>query len=144
VLVARRGREPGLTLSRDGQQQELRSWGLQVLDEMEGICELLDQGEPQRPYSAALATQRSKLRDVAATPSARLLAELATQGESFFQMALRMSRTHKAYFMELHPPNPAQLEQFTAAAGQSLEAQRSLEAASEAPFAEYVTRYLSD
>jgi glutamate--cysteine ligase len=144
VLVARRGREPGLALSRDGRPHELSSWGLQVLEEMEGICELLDEGDPQRPYTAALATQRNKLHDVAATPSARLLAELTTQGESFFQMALRMSRTHKAYFTELHPPNGARLEEFGAAAGESLVAQAQLESQSQSPFGEYVAAYLAD
>lgn len=144
VLVARTGREPGLTLARDGRRLDLRAWGLQVLDEMEGLCELLDAGDAQRPYAAALATQRGKFDDVSATPSARLLAELAAQGESFFEMALRMSRTHKAYFTELYPPNSARLEQFRAAASESLAAQASLEARPQEPFGEFVARYLAD
>ena len=49
----------------------------EILDAMQGTCELLDYGDPKRPYSAALAAQARKLDDAAATPSARLLKELA-------------------------------------------------------------------
>ncbi len=144
VLVARRGREPGLTLAYEGRHLELRAWAAQMLDEMEGLCELLDSGDPQRPHAAALATQQLKVRDVEATPSARLLTELSTQKESFFDMALRMSGAHKSYFTELHPPNAVRLEEFQAAAEESLRAQARLEAQPQGDFASYVQAYLAD
>src|SRR5688572_16391544 len=89
VIVARRGREPGLTLKRDGRAVSMRSWAETLLDEMQGICELLDAGDTQRPYAAALAMQAAKIRDATLTPSARLLAELEQTGECFFDLALR-------------------------------------------------------
>ena len=54
LLVARRGREPGLMLERDGRDVSLRSWVAELFDSMQGICELLDSVHPQRPYLAAL------------------------------------------------------------------------------------------
>ena len=105
ALVAHRGREPGLALNRNGKPVELRTWALELIDSMRGVCELLDQGDAQRPYTAALELQESKINDPALTPSARSLKELQETGESFAQLALRMSGVHKAYFLDLYPPN---------------------------------------
>jgi glutamate--cysteine ligase len=143
LTVARRGREPALELWREGHTQPMREWARELLDSMTGICDLLDQGDPGRPYSQALATQSAKIEDVALTPSARLLAEL-TAGESFFDLALRMSATHKAYFLDLYPPNEERLREFAAEAAESLAAQQAIEAADRGTFEEYLDRYFAD
>src|SRR6185436_12157856 len=87
VTVARRGREPGLTLWRDNREVSMRDWARELLDSMTGLCEMLDAGDPLRPYTTALGVQAAKLEDVALTPSARLLNELTSTGESFFGQA---------------------------------------------------------
>jgi glutamate--cysteine ligase len=143
LTVARRGREPGLSLWRDGRNAPLREWARELLDSMSGICEVLDRGDPGRPYSQALATQTAKIEDVALTPSARLMAEL-TAGESFFDLALRMSVTHKAYFLDLYPPNEERLREFSQEARESLAAQKTIEAADSGTFEEYLARYFAD
>jgi glutamate--cysteine ligase len=142
VTVARRGREPGLDLRRDGRDVALRDWALALLDEMQGVCELLDNGDPVRPYAAALAEQADKVRDPRRTPSARVLEELHANGECFFDLALRMSAGHRAYFLELYPPNEQRLAEFRAEAEASLQAQARIEASDSAPFEEYVRQYL--
>lgn len=144
VTVARRGREPGLQLRFDGREVEMRTWAAEILDAMQGTAELLDHGDPKKPYSAALAVQSQKLREVEATPSARLLKEMRDTGESFFDIALRMSNTYKSYFTELHPLNEARTAEFAAEAETSLEAQARLEAAKQEPFADYLAKYLAD
>jgi glutamate--cysteine ligase len=148
VTVARRGREPGLELTRDGRPVPMRDWAREILDSMQGICELLDQGDPQAPASAALAVQAAKLDDVTLTPSARLLTELKTSGESFFALALRTSAEHKNYFLELYPPNGQRLAEFAAEAAESLDAQAAQERADAAPgarsFEEYLQQYFAD
>jgi len=121
----------------------MRDWARELLDAMAGICEVLDHGEADRPYSQALATQTAKIEDVALTPSARLLAEL-TAGESFFDLALRMSATHKAYFLDLYPPNEERLREFSLEAHESLAAQKAIEAADKGTFEEYLARYFAD
>ena len=93
ALVAHRGREPGLQLNRNGRPVELRAWALELIDSMRGICELLDEGDAQRPYTAALELQEAKIDDPALTPSARTSRGVATTGESFAQLALRMSQS---------------------------------------------------
>jgi glutamate--cysteine ligase len=144
VTVARRGREPGLELIRDGRRISMRDWALEILDSMQGICELLDQGDPQRPHATALAVQTAKLDDAALTPSARLITELKTSGESFFDLALRISAEHKNYFLELYPPNERRLAEFAAEAADSLEAQAAIERSDRVSFDDYLQQYLAD
>lgn len=143
VTVARRGREPGLMLERDGRSFPMLDWAREILDQMQGLCELLDEGDPGKPYSAALATQVAKLDDVALTPSARLIRELRDTGESFFDLALRMSAAHKTYFLDLYAPNEARLKEFAAEAAQSLEDAAAVERASSGSFEAYLASYLA-
>jgi glutamate--cysteine ligase len=143
VTVARRGREPGLLLVRDGRNVPMREWARELVDSMTGICEVLDHGDPLRPYTNALAVQAAKLEDVARTPSARLLNELTSTGESFFEQALRMSTFHKEYFLDLYAPNQDRLEEFAAEAGESLERQKRLETGRQEPFDSYLARYFA-
>jgi glutamate--cysteine ligase len=141
VVVARRGREPGLTLVRDGRAVPMLHWACEILDSMQGLAEIFDRGESTAPYSAALAVQQGKLADVARTPSARMLAELQGTGESFFDLALRMSRLHKEYFLALHPPNEARLTEFAVEAAESVVAQQRIEAADSLPLDAYLAQY---
>jgi glutamate--cysteine ligase len=141
LRVARRGREPGLTLKRDGRDVPMHTWGRELLDSMQGICEMLDHGDATRPYAAALRVQADKLDDVARTPSARMLAELRSTGEPFFDLALRMSGLHKAYFLDLYPPNDARLAEFAAEAEESVAKQRAIEAADRLSFEAYLDTY---
>jgi glutamate--cysteine ligase len=144
VTVARRGREPGLTLKRDGRDVSMRTWARELLDSMQGIAEILDAGDAARPYSAALAAQAAKIDDVARTPSARMLKELEITGESFFDLALRMSRLHKEYFLALYAPNVGRQAEFRAAADESLGAQAAIEARdakSGKSFEQYLAEY---
>jgi len=142
--VARRGREPGLTLNREGRRFPMKDWARELLDAMQGTAELLDHGEPARPYAAALEQQRAKLDDVERTPSARLLTEMRQTGETFFELAQRMSKLHKDYFLGLYPPNERRLAEFAAAAQESHEAQARIEATDKMDFDTYLANYLAD
>ena len=71
-------------LQHDGRAHSMLDWGREILDQMQGICELLDADDPKKPYTSSLAVQRAKFDDVALTPSARLIKELRDTGESFF------------------------------------------------------------
>ena len=144
LTVARRGREPGLLLDREGRDVPMLGWARELLDSMQGLCEMLDQGENQRPYVSALEQQRAKIEDVERTPSARLLAEMRQTGESFWSLAGRMSRLHKDYFLGLYPPNERRLAEFAAAAAESHEAQRRIELSDKVDFDTYLAEYLRD
>jgi glutamate--cysteine ligase len=144
LKVARHGREPGLTLNREGRSFPMKDWARELLDSMQGLSEMLDHGEAARPYTAALEQQRAKLDDVERTPSARLLNEMRQSGETFLELALRMSKVHKDYFLGLYPPNERQLAEFAAAADESHAMQERIEATDKTDFDTYLAEYLAD
>jgi len=141
--VAREGRKPGLRLRQEGREVSLADWALEILDSMRGVCELLDAGDPQRPYATALEEQEAKVRHVELTPAARTLEEMRANEESFFSFALRMSKLHKSYFLELFSPNESRQEDFAAEAAESLQAQARLEAGDKLSFDEYLAKYFA-
>jgi glutamate--cysteine ligase len=143
LKVARRGREPGLNLERDGRQLPLSSWAHEILDSMAGICELLDHGDPARPYASALRAQHEKLADVDRTPSARLLRELTTSGEDFYSLARRMSGLHKEYILSLPLPNEGRLTEFESEARESIAKQAGIESAQSGTFEDYLAAWFA-
>ncbi len=143
VLVASRGREPGLGLWTERGSLALADWAGEILDQMQGLCELLDAGDDARPYTTALAMQRAKLADAALLPSVRLLAELEREQVSFFDLALAMSRLHRDYFRDLVPPDEGRLAALRTEADDSLEEQHRVEAADRLPFVDFVAHYFA-
>jgi glutamate--cysteine ligase len=141
--VAAAGRRPDLMLVISGTEKSLVEWGRELGRQLVPICRLLDRDDPARSYSAALELQLEKIEDPALTPSARILAEMQLEGESFFHFARRMSRQHREYFAALPPMTPARLAELEAEALRSLEAQQALEAAQAERFEEYLARYFA-
>src|SRR6478735_7289594 len=133
----------GVNQTREGRQLPLAIWAAEILDSMTGICELLDHGDSAKPYTAALRAQQEKLLDVARTPSARLLHELHSSGESFFAMALRMSRLHRDYFGSLADPPAGRMAAFEGEARESIAAQAAIESADSGSFEQYLERYFA-
>lgn len=140
AATAHRGRDPALHLRRNGKAIPLRQWAREICDAMEGFCELLDQGEQDRPYTKALATQREIVNDPDRTPSAIMLAEMRETQEGFYSFARRMSEQHHRYFSN-GPLSQQRVYFFTEAAAQSHRKQREMEAADRLSFEAYMERY---
>jgi glutamate--cysteine ligase len=142
LLVARCGRDPRLILSRQGRAVNLRDWAREVLDNLDEICALLDGGDPGKPYSASLAAQRAAVADAERTPSARILADMRANRESFFAFARRLSEAHRRHYLT-QPLLPAVEARFTELARASLEQQAAIEAADTLPFEQYLQQYFA-
>jgi glutamate--cysteine ligase len=84
LLVASRGREPGLMLQRDGQAISLRDWGLTLLDEGMAVAETLDQAQGGQMYQAAWVQARRDFTAPDTLPSARVLAALTRESACDF------------------------------------------------------------
>ena len=140
--TAHQGRKPGLQLSRDQRAVSLRRWAEDLLDAMQPLCELMDQSGGGGLYSDALAEQRCKVDDPALTPSARMLAEMRTNDESFHAFAWRISRQHAAYFRErrLNDTFVARLDE---QARISLHEQERLEADTSESFDNFLAAYFA-
>ena len=142
LAVARHGRDPGLKLERDGKPVLLKDWARETLQQLALLGTLLDGTDPARPYSGSLALQRDKVEDPSLTPSARVLADMRSHGESFFRFARRLSEAHRRDFLERSLPATA-LMRFQAEARGSLQEQATIEAADTLSFDDYLQRYFA-
>lgn len=142
VRSARQGREPGLQLERDGRRVAMRAWAEELLDSMQGVCELLDAATPARSYQSALAAQRVKLADPDLTPSAQVLRELAANEETHAAWALRLSAEHRRQLLDEHRADQKRLQEFEAQAEQSLLEQERLEASDKLTFEQTIEQEL--
>jgi glutamate--cysteine ligase len=142
LLVAHQGRDPKISLQRKSRAVHLKEWASEILDSMQGVCELLDAGESQQLYQDALKEQMEKVEDPGKTPSARMLAEIRENDEEFFHFANRMSKQHQDYFngQSLSEERSELFREFT---DESIKRQQEIEASDTLTFEEYLQQYFS-
>jgi glutamate--cysteine ligase len=143
LLVARRGREPELQLQRDGRAVSLKAWGAELLDQMGGLCELLDGDDPAQPYRRTLAKQLEKLRDPERTPSARHLQELRRAGSGFADWTRALSAQHRVKLVDETGRDARLQDEFATEAAASLLEQAEIERSERGGFAEYLAHALA-
>jgi glutamate--cysteine ligase len=68
---------------------------------------------------------------------------MRTNEESFFHFALRMSKLHKSYFLDLYSPNESRQDEFAAEAEASLIEQERVEKSDTLSFDDYLARYFA-
>jgi glutamate--cysteine ligase len=143
LLVARGGREADLQLQRATGAVPLKAWGAELIDQLGGICELLDGNDKAQPYRRALAKQMEKLRDPERTPSARCLQELRRSGAGFAQYALGLSAQYRERLADTAGRDPALQAQFAEEAAESLIEQARVEREQRGSFKDYLARTLT-
>jgi len=137
LLVARRGREPGLMLQRDGRPVAIEHWIGELLESMHGVSELLDQGHSEAGYRAALAQQQLKLQQPQLLPAARVLHEMQDREQGFARYTLEQSQNHRTRLLGLQA-NVATQQALVLQAETSLESQRRADAAVTGSFEEFL------
>ena len=140
--VAHRGRDPSLYLMRQGREIRLRQWARELCQAIAVICELLDENDPDHPYSDALRVQRERIEDPDRTPSAMMLAEMRREGEGFYHFAKRLSLQHNSYFGDLRQ-SPERVDFFRKQAELSLKRQAVVEAEPQPPFDQFLEAYFA-
>ena len=134
------GRDPALTLLRDGNEVAFKDWAHEILERSLDCAKLLDQSYGGEDYVSAVDKQFAKLSNPQLTPSAQVLADLKTQAKSFFEHTLTLAEAHRKYFSE-RPLAVDKQEEFKAQAAQSLAAQAKLEQSPQIPFDDYLAKY---
>ncbi|NLP32192.1 MAG: glutamate--cysteine ligase [Oligella ureolytica] len=134
------GRKPGLTLERLGRTVELKTWGLEIMDNLLPYAELLDEVYQTKAHSQALAAQKAKLEDVNLTPSARYLDVVKHSGLSFNEFTKQNSFKHSTQLRNIDL-TPAVEAAYKAETARSLEAQAEIEASDQISFEEYMVRF---
>ena len=142
-LTAKRGREPGLQLHRDGKPVYLSDWAREIVDKVEAVAELIDRHENDGSYRESVSVAAAHVAEPESTPSARLLQELRDSKCSFFEFVLDLARRHKAYFASIAPMPPERAQRMEREAVESIQRQRDIEAADDMSFEDYLARYFA-
>lgn len=141
--VAERGREPGLTLERDGAEVSLVAWGSAVLEGCVPIAAVLDTAHGTSAYTQALADARRGLAAPATLPSARVLeAMVRDAGGSHQAFAAAQSARIKALLLE-GPLADETAALFAQKAAESMAQQREIESLDSLTFEAYREHYLA-
>jgi glutamate--cysteine ligase len=137
------GREPGLTLEREGREVALTEWGAQLLDECAPIAARLDALHETSDYGDALRAAHALIGEPQLLPSARVLDVMARDhGNSFIAFTRAQSVQTKAKLLAL--PFPAGLRsRFEELSATSVAEQKAIEAADTLPFEAYRQQYIS-
>lgn len=142
-LTAARGREPGLLLLRGGQSVPLVDWGIELIDQLGPIAELLDASQGGSEHRDAVAQARASLLAPDTLPSARVLAAIRQDhSDSFVGFVRAQSLQTHQHLLGL-PWSAKQQARYEAMAAKSQEDQRAIEAADTMPFEIYRQEYVS-
>lgn len=89
-LIVEHGREDTLALNLQGEKVDKKAYALSLMDNISNIASWLDKTQNTNQYSESVAAQITKINDVAAMPSSKLLAAINEN-----------SQTHNAYILNL-------------------------------------------
>ena len=138
--VVNRGRDPDMRLLSAAGEQSLPQWGASLLDEMKRVAKMLDASYGTKSYSKAVKAQRKKLKKPELTPSAKILNDMRAGGETFYQLAMRLSQAHGHYFQDRPLPDD-DWQRMQREAEASLDQQSKLDAEPQIDFDEYLRNY---
>jgi glutamate--cysteine ligase len=140
LSVASKGRDPALKLFNDGREISLQHWALMLCEEMEEICEVLDNGNSEKPYTRALHRQIEVIHHPELTSSARVLSAMRNEKQSITDLVLQKSHEYTRYFKNCSLDASVK-RSFDLQVETSLEQQELLNTISEIPFDKYLNNY---
>ncbi len=142
LLVAHKGREPGLDLQRGEENISLQDWASELCNKMTAVASLLDRANYCENYFSSVKSQIASVFEPELTPSARMLAEMREHDEGFFHHAQGMSMHHNQYYKN-HPLSEEKVRFFENMANESLAKQKKIESEDAISFDEYLENYFN-
>ncbi len=139
--TAHQGRAPDFQLAHPHGPRPLQQWLHEILNDLEGVCQLLDSRSDQPRYRTALDQVRAHSAPEA-TPSARILDQLRQRGIGFYDFSREQSERHRDHFLH-HPIDPQRETLLQQLGHTSHQQQQQLEQADTTPFAEFLAAYLA-
>jgi glutamate--cysteine ligase len=137
------GRQPGLTLERDGRDVPLVDWAAELLAQCAPIATALDGAYGGSAYAEALAEALASLAAPETLPSARAMAMMqADFGGSHIGFVRAQAEQTRNHLQQL-PWTPHQQSGFVAEVQSSVDAQRAIEAADTVDFETFRQAYLA-
>jgi glutamate--cysteine ligase len=86
-------------LIKDGQAIRLQDWANDILNNMQAVCDILDENEAEDDYNQALTEQRKLIANPDLTPSAQILAKMRAEKKPFAHFAEGVSRTNLSSYI---------------------------------------------
>jgi len=147
MLVAHKGRQPGLDLQRtdlDGiaEKISLQDWASELCNKMKPVAGLLDRANYTENYFSSVKSQIGSVFDPELTPSARMLADMRESEQGFFHFAQRMSMHHYQYY-KTHELSAEKILSFEKSACDSVSKQKQIEKDDDIGFDEYLQNYFN-
>ncbi len=142
LRVAHQGRKPGLALLRDSKSVTQSAWGIELLESMQPVAELLDNQTGQHNFQLAMDDQIKKIRDPELTPSGTMLAEMRENGEGFYQFARRLSQLQVNYFAARNLAQ-SRLQQLDELTSESIAKQEAMKESDTMDMDSYLAAYFS-
>ncbi len=139
--VIAHGRQPGLTLCRDGKSVGVSEAAESLMESLAPLAERLDTLTGGTTYSEALKAQSDKLRVPQTLPSAQVMAQMENSGEGHLEWGLTMASKHQD-LLRSEGLEKNLLADFEAMSKQSLTEQAEMEKADTQPFDEFLAQYL--
>jgi glutamate--cysteine ligase len=141
-LVAHQGRKPQLSLLREGHKILLADWADELINAMLPVAELLNQAHQENCYTKSVIAHLELVKHPELTPSARILDEIFSHNESYYEFARRQSQQHRDIFLQRHLPSALKTE-FAQLAKRSIQQQRYLEVNDEYDFESFLAVYFN-
>ncbi len=138
--VVYRGRDPTLTLKRNGDRCTLPAWGDEVFAAMAPVARLLDDASGGDSHGAALENLSRRLRNPELTPSARLVNAMVERGITYFQLGLAQARALREHFLA-RKLDAETAEAYRQMAEKSLVDQAAIEAGDRLDFDAFLAAY---
>lgn len=138
--VARRGREPGLQLRRQGREVPMRTWAGEILRSMQEVAALLDGGS-DGACQAAVRECAALLAEPEATPSAQVLHELRAGGLGLADFGLALAAGYREHFRSIDDAANLHYRLLETEAEASLDRQCWIEEHDTLSFDEYLAAY---
>ena len=140
--TAKHGRDPEFRLMRDGAGVALSQWASEILEKVAAVAEAIDDGGGS--YVEAVRVMQKLVDDPAATPSARVIADLQQTDSSFFEYVLGLARSYSDYFETIAPLDNARRTEFEQESEDSVQRHQAIEAADDISLDDYLQQYFSN
>ena len=137
--MATKGREVGLSMSKNRTKISLQNWANHILDEMMPIAELLD--HKTRTFTGIIAKPRTKVLDPDQTLSVMLLNKALSEKMSFHELGRMIGEDYKNHYSSMETSQNSEWSLLEQESADSIKKQVELEQANEHSFEGFVKEY---
>lgn len=141
LLVATKGREPGLSLSKNQIKISLKNWANQILDEMMSIAGFLDNKTTN--FTSIIQKFSTQIMDPEQTLSAMLLNKILTENLSVHELGRTIGEDYKNHYIGLETSKNSEWSLLEKESVDSKKRQVELEQTDDQSFGCFVKKYFN-